>query len=805
MRRGRYLLFLLYTSLGFLDAQDLQDSVCLYHLRGEVYDAETKDPLPYVTIQLEGTTLGAISDETGAFSIRNLCEEEYDLVFSFVGYKTVRHHHDFHHPPMLIFLAGEEIALESIVVEATGHASDLASISSSKLEKEKLAQVSSQSLGEVASQIAGVTTISTGQNVVKPVIHGLHSNRILIVNNSVRHEFQNWGIEHAPEIDPSLIDQLEVVKGAATVRFGPDALGGVILVNPAKLALATPLQGQIEVAGNSNGQAWESTAELSKGFKWWSLKAGGSYFKQGDLHTPDYDLTNTSREESSYFGALRIHPLAKIDIEGYYSHFDQELGILSGSVFGNLEDLQRAMAADTPLYTAPFSYRIDAPKQDVQHDLYKASVRYIDDHQSIDLIFGHQINKRREFGVRRSTAPNIDLELKTSTLDLDYRHPHLGKMSGKVGFQWLAQENDNLPGTKTVPFIPNFEEKRLGAYLIESLALPRGMIEAGVRFDYLESDIVGREPDNTIYRNGIIYRNFSGTLGFEYPLSKRVTLRSNFGTAWRAPNVAELYRFGQHGFFIEYGLWRYTIDDRYDFVSTREGILNQIDRQVPAEESYKWITNLQLKNKDYEFELTTYMNRINNYIYAKPAGITRTPRGSFAFFVYDQTDALFWGADFSGYMDHSPSFTSEMRGSFLWSQQLSPRDYFAAQAPPQLQYELAYQPKSKMLSNTKLAMGLTYYFRQFQHPRIISIDDFLNAGQTGIDRFTENALDFDLLPPPPGYLLTNLRLTTSRKRWTLRAEVSNLFNVAYRSNSDRLRYFADEIGRNVHLSLSWQF
>ncbi len=791
--------------LSNIHAQEQPDTACRYSIHGKIFDAKSRDPLPYVTIQLENTTLGAVSDEAGEFEIVDLCDEEYDLVFSYVGYKTLKHHHDFHHADMQIFLAHESIALESIIVEATAVASDMHSMSSTKLEKEKLAQVASRSLGEVASEIAGVATISTGQNIVKPVIHGLHSNRILIVNNSIRHEFQNWGIEHAPEIDASLIDQLEVVKGAGTVRFGPDALGGVILVNPAKIELASPIHGKVEVLGKSNGKALDGTAEFSRGFKWFGVRTGGSYLKQGDLHTPDYSLTNTGREESSFIGALRIHPLAKLDVEAYYSHFDQELGILSGSVFGNLEDLQRAMAADRPLYTMAFSYNIAPPKQLVTHDLYKASMRYIDDHQSIELVYGNQFNQRKEFGVRRTEAPNIDLQLKTNTIDLDYRHPDLWSLSGKIGLQWLTQENDNLPGTNTVPFIPNFEEMRVGAYLIESLPLTKGLIEAGIRFDYLESDIVGREPDNTIYRNRIIYRNFSGTMGFEYPLSEKATLRSNFGTAWRAPNVAELYRFGQHNFFIEYGLWRYTIDERFDFVSTREGILNQADRQVPAEESYKWITSLQLKNHDHEIEFTAYINRIDNYIYAKPAGVTRTPRGNFVFFVYDQTDALFWGADFSGYLDHSSKFTSEMRGSFLWSQQLSPRDYFAAQAPPQLQYEIVYRPQLKFLNNTDLGMGLTYHFRQFQHPRIISVGEFLNAGQLGVDRFSENAQDFDLLPPPPGYLLTNLHWTTSLKHLTVRAEINNLFNARYRSNTDRLRYFANEIGRNYQLSLSWQF
>ena len=140
-------------------------------------------------------------------------------------------------------------------------------------------------------------------------------------------------------------------------RFGPDALGGVILINPPKMELSTDLQGEVQLTGKSNGRSGEGTIELRKGFKWLSLLGGGSWLKQGDLQAPKYMLTNTGKEESSYFGGFRIHPFAKLDIEGYYSHFEQNLGILSGSVFGNLEDLQTSLNGRHPFLYPTFCLR----------------------------------------------------------------------------------------------------------------------------------------------------------------------------------------------------------------------------------------------------------------------------------------------------------------------------------------------------------------------------------------------------------------------------------------------------------------
>ncbi len=786
---------------GILAAQ--ADS-CDFKIAGRTFDLSTKEPLPFVNVRIEGTGIGTVSDEEGFFTIEGLCEKEHDLVFSFIGYKTVTHHHDFHHPFLEIYLAVDRVQLEGVVVEAERSRSGLSSASSVKLTSEELAAVSSESLGDVASQIAGVTTISTGQNIVKPVIHGLHSNRVLIINNGLRHEFQEWGSEHAPEIDPSLVDELEVVKGASTVRFGPEALGGVILLNPPKMELSTPLRGKVQVVGKSNGQSGEGTVELRKGFKWFSLLAGGSYVKQGDLRAPNYNLTNTGKEERSYYGGFRIHPLPELDIEGHYSHFEQELGILSGSVFGNLDDLQRAIERDTPFFTMPFSYDIDPPKQEVAHDLYKAKVSYVGDNQAITAQYGYQFNRRQEFGVRRSDAPNIDLELVTESVDVDWRHPSIGNVSGKFGFQWQRQANDNQPGTNTVPFIPNYDSESIGVYLIETLEWDQHTLELGARYDYMDAFITGREPDNTIYRNTIVYDNLTATLGYKRQFNRYESFRTNFGTAWRAPNVAELYRFGQHAFFIEYGLWRYTVDERFDFISTSEGILDENDRAVPPEVGYKWINTYEINRPDFQAEFTGYINYIENFIYSRPAGLTRTPRGFFVYFIYEQTDALFWGLDVSARLRHTPKLASTLKGSYLWSKQITEDDNFAEQPPAQLTYDLGYQPDIAFLENTKLQLSLSYTFEQWQHPRIIPVEEFINANQNGINRFTEDASDFDIIAPPPGYFLANFSWRSSYKKFEWQFQIRNLLNTSYRNYTDRLRYFADEMGRNFVLSLTYR-
>jgi iron complex outermembrane recepter protein len=779
---------------------------CTFSVRGTVKDLHTKEALAYATVLIKGTGQGTTTDLDGYFLLEHICEKEFDMVFSYVGYKSVEHHHDYHHPTIEVLLVPETTLLESIIIEAERHGGDLASGSSQKLNLRQLPTTATESLGEAVSRIAGVSTVSAGQNVVKPVIHGLHSNRILIINEGLRHEYQNWGSDHAPEIDPSLAGELEVIKGAATVRFGPDALGGVILIRGPEMELSGPFKGDVKITGKSNGRSGEGFMQLQKGNRWISGILSGSLLKQGDLHAPDYQLTNTGKRESSYAGGLRLHPLPELDIEGHYRHFDQELGILRGSVNSSLEDLLLALEADIPNFTAPFSYDITTPKQGVSHDFYKTSARWVGRRQSFQLQYGHQINKRKEYDVRKGNdleIPNIDLELRTDIIDGEWRHPALGVWHGKLGFQWSHQSNDNNAGTNTIPFIPNYDQDRWGIYLIEMFEFDRDLFEIGLRYDKQEATIVGRQPNNLIYRNDLTFQNLSGTIGYKRTINDASTWRSNFGTAWRPPNIAELYRFGRHLSFIEYGLWRYEINEKTDFISTQK-ILTEEDKPVKNEVGYKWINTFEFDHQKTQGEITAYINYIENYIYAKPAGLTRTVRGATPFFIYDQTNALLWGVDFTLEWDHHKRWHSDITASYLWSQQVPEKDHFVGQPPARISWDLKYHGgKLGFLQDHNVGLHLGYTFKQWQLPRTLTISELLNAYQTDIDLFVNNAADFDIAQPPEGYLMTNLYWQSHLKNFTIHLEVRNLLNIHYRNYTDRLRYFTDDLGRNFILSVAY--
>lgn len=808
MRRRTILVFWIIFSLSSMlyaqsDRTSSGDS-CIYHFEGYVRDIRSKQPLPFATVQIEGTNKGAVADERGHFSFDNLCQNEFDVVVSNVGYKQAVHHHDPYHDMPNIFLASDSITLQSITIEGKAQPGQLFSGTVESLSSDEIEKYHAQNLGDLVSNITGVSMLSTGQNVVKPIIHGLHSNRILIINNGVRHEFQSWGEEHAPEIDVSLIDHISVVKGAATVRYGPEALGGVLLINPPPMDLRTEWQGNVGFTGKSNGRSGESSFQLQKGYRRVALLAQASYLIQGDLQTPDYILSNTGKRESSIGLGGRYH-WRRLDFSAYYSHFAQNLGILRGSITGNLDDLVYAMEREQPQPTFPFTYAINNPHQEVQHDMIKLNGRWNGENQSVEVQYAYQVNNRQEYDVRRGNnneLPSIDLILSSQTLDIDWKHPDFGKWQGNAGVQGLYQVNQNQPGTNTVPFIPNFDNSRIGLYIIEARSFGTNRLEVGARYDYQYSAIRGRKPDNVIFRNEISYQNVTATIGLVHEIKEGQTFRTNIGTAWRPPNISELYSYGKHGASYEYGIWRYTLGEN-NAISTQE-VLSQSEKPVFSEVGLKWIGTYEVTSDKMQSEVTAYANYIQNYMYTRPFGITNTIRGALPYFIYDQDDALLAGVDASIMLMHTSELSSTLKGSYLWAKNISKDDYFVGMPPAKLAYQLSKQwQKFAFFDQSSVDLSLSYTFRQFQAPRVISAGTILEAERNNENIFAENDAIFDYMPAPSAYFLGNLSWSGQVNHIALSLQIKNILNKTYRSYTNRLRYFADETGRNFVVSVKY--
>lgn len=777
---------------------------CFHSVSGKVLDIETKEPIPYVTVKVLGAEKFTSTNFQGEFTINNLCNKTNTLIISCIGYcnTTCEHHHHQHGKTPHIYLTQKVSELGVVTIQTKKNKEKgTETISQITLKKDEIGNDPTQSLAATISEQKGVTLISNGTNVQLPVIHGLYGNRILILNNGLKHGFQNWGTDHAPEIDISNAHRITIVKGAAGVIYGPEALGGAISVENDPLYLNESFKANIGTGYQSNGKGYFVNSEISQGLKKWSYHLGANYTRIGDRNAPDYSLTNSGKEEKSINAGLRYHHKGW-DFKLYYSYLDQNLALLRSSIANSGNAFVRAINAEEPTFIRPFSYDINEPSQLTQHHLGKIEANWwYSDDSKFTFRYGRQLNQRDEFDVRRNVEkPIIDLDLTTNDFQLEWKHPDWLTLDGLVGFQLFTQHNNNNPGTGTTPFIPNYKTLRYSGFITESYKKNKNTFEAGIRIDYELNKIAGRETNQDIFFDQFSFSNLTSSIGYIRELSENSSFRTNIGSAWRTPNMSELYSFGQHGFKTTFGLLRYYTNDEGDLRTNR--VIKIDESTIQPEKGYKFINEFQTRKNKNTHTLTVYSHYIQNYVFERPLGVFGTIRGPMPAFIFVQADAFFIGSDYSWERDWTKQFSGIFGASYLWSRNIDQKESLINQPPISINYKLTWKlRKLWKLESSKLTVQPSYTFQQFQAPRTITPESL-------IDGSVPIAVDseiFDFIDAPSGYFLLDVAWNFKWRNWSGSISVNNLLNTRYRSYLNELRYFADELGRNVLFTINYSF
>ncbi len=780
---------------------------CKLTITGKVLD-DSRNALPGATVFIKEHNIGKVTDLEGHYVFSELCEGDYVLEVKFLGYETQVVKLNLRKSERIeTILNTEDRLLSEVVVsdhrEPVGKASNYGALSGKALE-----EVRGKSLGESLQSITGVNTIQSGPAIFKPVIHGLHSQRILILNNGVRQEGQQWGAEHAPEIDPFIASNLVVVKDAGAIKYGTDALGGVVILTPAELPTDQQLGGQFHVIGSSNGRAGVVSGMLEGGVanqKGWGWRMQGTAKRSGDLHTPDYNLSNTGFRELNYSASTGYHNKGN-GFEFFYSHFNTTIGILRGSVVGSSEDLATALEQEPPQNTQPFTYKISQPRQEVSHDLIKLKGHVRKGDNLFNIQYGLQINNRKEFDVRRGTlneVPALGYKLYTHTLDAEWEKTKEKSHTRSVGINGMFQNNNKIDGTQNIPFIPNYINYSLGLFWVEKLSRNKWDWEMGARYDLKYYDIVGFDFRNELYRSKLKFNNVSATFAGTLKINTESSFTTSLGSSWRPPNVAELYSLGTHqsAAAIEYGLM-------LDKVTNE--VIEPDEVNLNVEQALKWVSTYRIQKGKLNAEISGYLNYIFNYVYLRPSGVTKNTRGIFPYFRYTQTDASFLGADFSLNYSISSKLRLGSKISLLRATDETNNDYLIFIPSNRYEVSMRYDVSTiQSWTNPYLEIRFKYVSKQYHAPRVIPIRDIIDAKEQGVDLFANDNRNFDFVAAPDGYFLASFSMGISRpiqkSKLDLRLSVDNLTNTAYREYSNRIRYYADDIGRNISIALKYSF
>ena len=779
---------------------------CNNSLSGTVTDIHDGQLLTGVTLIVAETNQAVQTDFDGTYSFSNLCNTTYYIQVSHPycltkGF-TVKVSGDTNKSFKLEHHIEE---LNQITIDGKAYSDKSKTLLENSINKDELERFSSGSVGDALKSLSGVSSLNTGSTVVKPMINGLHSSRIVMINNGVRMEDQEWGAEHAPNIDINSISNLTVIKGAGALQYSGDAVGGVIVAESSKVPVKDSLYGKSLMTTTTNGRGLSLSSKLTKSYKsGWYTTLQGTLKRFGDFEAPDYVLSNTGifeRSASIKVGFNRFD----YGFEGYYSIFKNEIGILAASHLGGAQDQIRAIESAIPLSIEDFTYKIDKPKQDVSHHLarLKAFKRF-DNFGKLSLQYDFQRNNRLEFDIRRGDdkeKPSVDLELDTHTVLLDLESDLKEEMTLKFGVMTRYQNNFAAADTGVRRLIPDYQMYDIGVYFVADYQLnDQLLLEAGGRYDYsymdvfkfyktsfwesrnydqLLPEIVLEELENQILTNPQLnFNNGSATLGANYTFGEDYKLFFNYSIASRAPNPSELFSEGLHhsASRIEIG-----------------------DLRFSSEIAHKVALTFQRDNDKFSFYVNPYINTISDFIVIEPIDVRQTIRGNFQVWEYRQTNAQLLGVDVDASYAFAKNYRLNSQFSLVKGFDRTLNAPLISMPPVNVSNEIVYQ--NPEFNNIRLSLESAYHFKQ---------NDFPNNNFEVYIPQTETYQEVDISSTPNAYHLLNFNSNidiniNQKSKLTVGLRITNLMNTSYRNYLNRLRHYADDLGRNFLLNLKIKY
>ncbi len=597
---------------------------------GKVIDAQTKSPLLGATITIQDLKTSAITDINGNFNFNRIPEKGIFLVqVSYLGYKYLNKKIDFSLVKNIVFeMEPSLIEANEVVVtgSVTGADSKRNSTSVGVLTHDDMLNRPATNIIDAISKVPGVSQITTGQAISKPVIRGLSFNRIVIINDGIKQQGQQWGDEHGVEIDQYSADRVEVLRGAASLLYGADALGGVInILEPLSVPTGT-IKGEIISNYSSNGGLSSNSLMLTGNHDGLVWRGRGTYKNGFSFKTPTYYYPNSGFNETDFSGMVGLNKswgYSHLNI----SYFKNQVGFYEPNLDSNGDFLN----ADGQLYTnSEFKERgLAYPKQDINHFKIALNNNFLLSNGNLKLDIGYQNNVRKELA---QPTPSLYFDLNTISADAKYFSTPKNNWQPVIG---LSTDYANSLNKGIEFLVPNYNNWGVGVFYYVKKDWDKSSFNAGLRYDYRYSE--GKE----LFENGsqkfspfkTNFSNLSGAVGFTYQITDRLNFKSNISTGFRAPNPAEQGSNGVHA-----GTFRYEV-----------GTAN-----LKSEKSYQVDLNLQYSTDIIDLSFGIFNNYMTNYIYLAQRNsetiIAPDENGqpkSFPLYRYEQDNANLYGTEMS--------------------------------------------------------------------------------------------------------------------------------------------------------------
>lgn len=598
-------------STSFAASFENDDAKGTTFLSGKVTDSKTGLPLVGAVIYLHELKTGAISDIAGNYRTPPIPSGKYLVEISFQGYSSVLEVIDVTGNPVKDF-ALKETFIENEAVTVTGVASVTKVRQSAQpvsiVKRSDLLHTGSMNVIDALSKLVpGVSGLSTGPAISKPVIRGLGYNRVVTVHDGVRQEGQQWGDEHGIEIDEYSIQKIEVLKGPASLFYGSDAMAGVVhLITNLPVEQGTIKANLLGTFVDNNGLFGGSgniAGHLTNGFNW---NLYGTFKSAADYQNKyDGKIFNSRFFERNFGGYIGINKAW-----GYshllISNFNQKLGVVEGvrdPATGGF--LVYAETPDSHLVTGDElnSRKLFNPSQHISHFKIASDNNFSIGKNRLAINIGYQRNRRSELGDHTApNTPSLHFDLQTVNYSVQYNLEEKNGWRTSLGATGMYQQNKNLAEEVLIPEYNQFDA---GFFVYSKKTFHNNLtVSGGLRGD--NRQVSGKQ----YIENGDVrftafdksFSNISGSAGLSYNAGEAVTLKFNLARGYRAPSVSELSSNGAH-----------EGTNRYEYG----------DNNLKTETSFQVDGGLEVNTPHAGLVLNAFYNTISNYIfYSKLAATT---------------------------------------------------------------------------------------------------------------------------------------------------------------------------------------
>jgi iron complex outermembrane receptor protein len=763
---------------------------------GKVTDAKTREPLVGATVYFPDLRTGAASNAEGVFSFTGIAAGKYLVEVSHLGYSSLIESID------LASVNQKDFVLEPSVIENEGvTVTGVSTATSTKrtpipvtlFRREDMFRNIATNLIDNISHTPGVSQVSTGPAISKPFIRGLGYNRVLVVNDGVRQEGQQWGDEHGIEIDEQNVSKIEVLKGPASLMYGSDALAGVVNV----ISIAPAQEGKVK--GNLSGSYFTNNRQRNlhasvdgnhQGFVWGlngSYKAAADYKNKFDGYV--FNSKFNEKDFGGYIGLNKNWGYSHL----YVSRFEQEVGLVEGerdpSTGEFIKLVNNGGVEEESIATHEDFTSTDPliPRQRIRHFKTAIDNSFRIGKDRLTLVLGYQRNLRQEFGnVLDPDEKELYFDLGTFNYNLQYHLAEKNNWKTTIGMNGMRQTNENKGAEQLIPEYSLFD---IGGFIYTQKRIDPVTLSGGIRFDNRSVDSKELLDGSDLKFEGFKkdFSNVSGSAGLAWEASKMVTVKFNVARGFRAPSIPELASNGAHEGTnrFEYG-----------------------EQSLKSETSLQTDAGIEIASEHISVNANIFYNPVRNFIYyrkltAVAGGDSIITDGTEEFFAFrfNQDNAKLFGLEMNIDIHPHPLDWLHIENTFSWVRGKLNQEEDGSK-------NLPFIPAARLINEIKVEM-----LKKAKTIRNVFVKAELDNTFAQNNPFT----GYNTETKTPGYSLFNAGIGTDIKNKnktlaTIFIGASNITNVAYQNHLSRLKYAPENpvsgrmgvynMGRNFSVKLN---